>query len=43
MEDIRINNLTIDGTTYSTVEEYIAKYVELNAGANIYWEAIETT
>ena len=43
MEDSRINNLTIDDTTYSTVEEYIAKYVELNAGANIYWEAIENT
>lgn len=41
MEDLRISNLTIGDVTYATVEEYIAKYVELNAGANIYWEAIE--
>lgn len=42
LEDVRISDLTLDGITYNTVEEYIAKYVELNASSNIYWESIVT-
>lgn len=42
LEDARISDLTLDGITYNTVEEYIAKYVELNASSNIYWESIAT-
>ena len=41
MEDDRIGALTIGNETFATVEEYIAKYLEINASSNIYWEQIK--
>ena len=41
LEDTRIGDLVLNEVTYDTVEEYIAKYVELNASSNIYWEQIK--
>ena len=38
LEDARIGDLVLNEVAYDTIEEYIAKYVELNASSNIYWE-----
>ena len=41
LEDARIGDLVLNEVAYDTIEEYIAKYVELNASSNIYWEQIK--